>query len=526
METSNHPINPLLLSWKVRDVRNFELPQIAKELRDEPRLIEVAFFLQWVSEPQNYPGGLARFTADFIEENLSQIGTATIRRCADKGSFTPKDADQAMAELPDWRGRKVDHYTMNDLIEESTSRRFERDKDQSADDVRNEFIENNFPGRLLAEAHRAANDELANFFRSLCEQRNVGFTRDPRISSRWQHLSREQRLIHGAPWYWPTVCADLLDWMEGRAQRTMSEIAETRVSLMVLKWVRRSRECNMPVWLTGSCRFGKTESLRAIAKANPGRYRIVETPDDTSILSLCRAVATALGIQCTTDTALVLRGKIGEVLDASGIMLLIDEAHFLLPTKITRNTRPQRLDFIRRTIIDRGHPVVFISTPQSYLEARRKFEKVTGYTMGQWDGRLLREEPVELPEEIDEQEKLAVAAIHLPGFDADYLKYVVARVSAVRGSSVYAQIAKVAAMSWVVAREHGRKRPSVADIKEASSEVLPSLPNTATPAPNSPRSPKTSAKEFFPAPDRVSSPLVNPPARATVAELVTSEPGG
>ena len=119
---------------------------------------------------------------------------------------------------------------------------------------------------------------------------------------------------------------------------------------------------------------------------------------------------------------------------------------------------------------------------------------------------MLREEPIELPEEISEAEKLAVARIHFPGYPENYLLAVTKRVSVVRASSIYALIQKVARMSWAIANEHGRERPVYADIKEAASEVLPTLP-----APDSPELPnptlqtmnsgtrkRTHSEEIFP----------------------------
>ena len=61
-----------------------------------------------------------------------------------------------------------------------------------------------------------------------------------------------------------------------------------------------------------------------------------------------------------------------------------------------------------------------------------------------------------------------------------------------RGTSIYAQIQKVAAMAFTIAKEHNRAKPGIEDIMEATQEVLPSAP-AESPFP-SPAAPPQAAK--------------------------------
>jgi hypothetical protein len=186
--------------------------------------------------------------------------------------------------------------------------------------------------------------------------------------------------------------------------------------------------------MNGSSRFGKTEALKAFSHARPGLFRVVQTPEDQAIHSLCRAIAKALGIACDGKTCLQLREQIELVLETSHLMVIFDESQFLYPVRFSKNSRPHRLDFVRRVIIDPEYSAAFVSTPQSYHQARRKFERATGFTFEQLDGRLLTQQPAELPEEISHEEVIAVAAVHLQGLDSAYHEVVARYAEAVKGS--------------------------------------------------------------------------------------------
>jgi hypothetical protein len=67
-----------LIAKKLDQVRNFELPAISEEMREQPRLPEVMWFLAFVSRNENYPGGLRKFSTDLIAQSADLIGTCTM----------------------------------------------------------------------------------------------------------------------------------------------------------------------------------------------------------------------------------------------------------------------------------------------------------------------------------------------------------------------------------------------------------------------------------------------------------------
>ena len=64
------PIRSELLAGKIEKLLNYELPELLTEFTEEPRLIRARWLLEYVSKPDNYPGGLTKFAQDFIAASL------------------------------------------------------------------------------------------------------------------------------------------------------------------------------------------------------------------------------------------------------------------------------------------------------------------------------------------------------------------------------------------------------------------------------------------------------------------------
>jgi hypothetical protein len=179
-----------------------------------------------------------------------------------------------------------------------------------------------------------------------------------------------------------------------------------------------------------------------------------------------------------------LRERIDYVLRFSGLQLIFDEFQFVLPRNYSRNTAPARLNWVRRAVMDQGVPAVFVCTPQSYEPAKRRFVKTTGFAMEQFDERLLK--TVKLPEELPDKEALAIARVHFPQLQEEYLRYVVDKALATERNFV-SDFEKIAALAKDNAREHGRKLPLLADIKAAMSDVLPTAESASIEDQGAPR---------------------------------------
>ena len=222
----------------------------------------------------------------------------------------------------------------------------------------------------------------------------------------------------------------------------------------------------------GNSRFGKTETVEVEAIADPGRCRLVNTPASNAMSDLLREVAKSLGIEVGPGTSgRDLRDLIDYVLRFSHLQLIFDECQFLIEQNYSRNTAPARLNWVRRSIMDQGSPVVFVCTPQSYEPAKNRFVRATGFAMEQFDKRFYS---VKLPERLGEADLFAVGRKHCGDLDEAYLQKVVGTVLTAKGNFV-GDMEMIGTLAKDNALDHGRERPMRADIEAAIARVFPSV---------------------------------------------------
>ena len=263
-----------------------------------------------------------------------------------------------------------------------------------------------------------------------------------------------------------------------RASKVRASIAETSITKEVFRWLDLARKSKRGVMIVGNSRFGKTEAIRCWAAMYPGRARIIETPSSSAEGDLLREIARSLGIPYSPNSTKFheLRAAIDAVVRQSQVMLIFDEFQFMLPSNAGRRSDPPRLNYVRRAIMDMPRATAFVCTPQSWKRVEKNYLKVTGYTIEQFEGRLLRSAVV-LPEELPREEMIAVARIHFPDLSENHLEWIVRHVRAFQGS-VLSCIENIAMLSRIFADEDGRTSLKLADIKQAISDCLP----TRTPA--------------------------------------------
>jgi hypothetical protein len=191
--------------------------------------------------------------------------------------------------------------------------------------------------------------------------------------------------------------------------------------------------------------------------------------------SFFKRIGEALGIDCSYGSnPSRLKERVEYVIRHGGIFLLLDEAHFLAPMNFTETTSPHRLNWVRTEIVDRQLPLAISVTPQAFKGAIDRFVKKTRYDMTQFFGRDFL--PCVLPEVLSEEDLIAVARIHFPGFSGKALGYI---ASEARLSQNYLQaVEAIARRARFLAGKRGGA-VKLKDIETAASEVLSRNPNSA-----------------------------------------------
>jgi len=498
----NLPISPAAIASKLARLRNFENERVMSEINADPRLVELLWFIQYMSVPENNPGGLRKFAADLVADSKDLIGTFAMTKHSENALSETKLLT-VHREIPSGEKWPVFHG-----VKFWNARRFEFETKREYQARRKEFFHDRTEllgkiqrSDLVEECGREAGRDLASYLRRLCEHLDTGFYLDEEeielpdetesddrpaderdgletfgseavsdyLRSNWKKEHASQ-----APWYFVRAAEAALRFMDRRKAEISARIASTEVSRLVFHWLHKARATRCGIAIEGNSRFGKTEAVKAWAEMHPGLSRYVYTPPSRSEGDLLRAIATALGLQDFQKLRPhVLRNAISQVLSASGIMLIFDEAQSLFPLAFTRNTPPARLNYVRSNVLDAGLPAAFISTPQSYRHAQQRFLKATGFAIEQWSERILK--TVALPAEVEREDLMGIARIHFPGLSEAHLEMVVDRTHGTERNYV-SDISKIARLAYSNAEDDGLSAPKVSHLKAAMADVLPSLP--------------------------------------------------
>ncbi len=464
--TTVAPIRPEFLATKFAKIDNFEEPDLLIELGGRPELRSVFCYLQHVSQPRNYPGGLGKFAADLIAASSDFIGTAHMHKARQRDRYTLAEATTIFSELTEWARSEL--FGINCELFEDAFLSGLHERTDGVGETRRDwiplFLNGLTPERARAVCTQAAQSELAEYLKETCELPHIGLL----------PVEGERSQANGAPWYFARIADGLVAFIEKRASGQHAAIAQTAITKLIETWTGKSRRMGTTVMIVGNSRFGKTETVQLEAATRPGHCRVVQTPPGNALSDLLREVAKALGIEVGPQTnGRALAELIDYILRHLKLQLIFDEAQFLLPANYSRNTAPARLNWFRRTIMDQQIPSVLVCTPQSYLPAKRRFEKATGFAMEQFEERI--DKTVTLPAELDEADLLAVARVHFPDLSGDYLQYVVSKTLATERNYI-SDISKIARHAKDHAQENGRKRPILADINSAMADVLPTVP--------------------------------------------------
>ncbi|MFZ4777166.1 MAG: AAA family ATPase [Terrimicrobiaceae bacterium] len=477
-------IDPLLIAEKLDLVRNFLLPEVQADLESEPRLVKAIWFLQWISMPENYAGGINRFALDLIERYSSKIGPETIQS---DSKMTIVEIERFLKTTPQARKFYPRAHAMWEGAFFSSTHGLLPEEEELFERTRLEEISKLTADGLHEICIDSAKENLSDFLHDVCTNSETRPLDSDGLASRSCH-----RL-----WYFPRLWECLFDFMDHHTETAGGRFAETSITREIFHWLRTAQDTRKGVMFLGHSRFGKSHAIRAYARMHPWSVRLVECPSSGSESDLLREICRALGIRFKSATPPMheQRTAIDKVIRSARFLLIFDEAQMLYPQNGSRRTAPPRLNYVRRQIMDIGIPTAFIATIQSWRHVEQNYLKFSGFAQEQFEGRLILS-PIHLPSELSEAEMLEVARVHLPELDSDYLMFLVAPIRACKGDHL-SYIENIALISRRYASQRGISVPQLEDLKKAISDVLGCFqaPEQANPA----------IREVSPAPARRSA---------------------
>ena len=231
----------------------------------------------------------------------------------------------------------------------------------------------------------------------------------------------------GGPFEWCTFaerCPGFLDalgiYMDAYAQSAIAKTADTSLRRRAFKELDFARRERVPVPLVSDTRHGKTTAAETYCNAFPGRCRLVTVPASNGERDFLRAHAAALGLDYTPKTPTShLKEWAVFTLQNTGLFLLYDESHFLIPLNYGSDTPARRLEWIRTEVVDRHVPCAFLATPQSNNDTLKRYADKTQACLEQWLGRIAQ--PVVLSDEPTDEDYLAVARVNFKDFSGNVL---------------------------------------------------------------------------------------------------------
>lgn len=467
--TPRDSICPEAVAAKLARADTLEDSMLATAIAEKPRIVEMMWFIQWRS---CQPGGLSKLKDDllatlphrFVTSSMLELGTPRNERYTMEQCFTVWG--DFLERFGGRWGRDVDtkqepisfrsfiaHYYDPEMTTAAAGRLPEiRD---GADRFNWKY--------LCGECRAAAVEGLCNALTDFCTCKDGYFF---------------------GPWYCPDLVNVIFEFMDLHAAETRKRIATTAVVEKVFDAVDYAWSEKKLVRINGNSRFGKSEALKTWAAMYPGRARLVTAPAlGNSNQDLVINVATAFGFSAMQSTSgPALRRKVEFVLEHGRVGILLDEAHAILPFELGRNTPPNRLNWLRAAVVDKGLPCVLSATPQNFDGQSARFERATKYNMDQWTGRVSM--VCTLPEELASTDLEAVVRIHLPKLNGPLLKLVTG--AAVKSQSYLKAVEDIASRARWKASKRNAPEPALEDFKTAIEEVVPDAAHMFTSAPTVP----------------------------------------
>lgn len=271
--------------------------------------------------------------------------------------------------------------------------------------------------------------------------------------------------------YFHDIIPTLFAYKQRKETEAFSKLAETTISQQVFSTLNFAAATRGMVLIEGNARIGKTTAAAAWCSANTGRARFVSLVDAPDEGCFYRAIARSLGLPCTyTRKVNEMRDRANDMLQKSGIMLVLDEAHYLFPQHSRAYTVPHRVNWIMTALCNQRIPVALVTTPQ-FVRSQRKIERQTGWTSEQFRGRLKRF--VSLQSDLPQVELEAVARFHLPEASSATIKMLAGHAMATTTS--ISGIVNAIDSARYEAAQRGSDSVTFEDVETAiSSSVIPS----------------------------------------------------
>jgi hypothetical protein len=269
--------------------------------------------------------------------------------------------------------------------------------------------------------------------------------------------------------YFRDVVGALAKYKRRYEDRVRSEFCHTGISRQVWEQLDYALKTKTMIALDGREGRGKTEAVRAWCDCHLGVARFTSLKGTSTKTAHFREFARALGVgHGRAHTISHMQANVEEVLQVSGLMLVIDEAHFAFSQGPRMRTRPEMLDWIDTALCNPPMPVALVTTPQFMICMERAASPQVGWNYRQFKRRCKRY--CLLPAKNTPDDIEAVTRHLLPGADKATVKQIMGYEALSKRD--LSAVGDVVRESKLLAEAEGAKKVTFEHVRRAIHEVL------------------------------------------------------
>jgi hypothetical protein len=268
--------------------------------------------------------------------------------------------------------------------------------------------------------------------------------------------------------YFRDIIGALVEYKHHYEDRIRSEFCHTAISREIWGQLDYALKTNRMIVLQGREGRGKTEAVRAWCSCHLGEARFMSLKGRSTMTEHFREFARALGVgHARSHTISHMEANIEEVLQASRLMPVIDEAHFAFSQGPRMRTRPEMLDWIDTALCNPPLPVALVTTPH-FMDCVERAVHQVGWNYLQFKRRCKRYRV--LPPKNTAEDIEAVARHLLPEAGPATIKEVLG-YTAISKRDLSA-VGDVVRESKLLAEQEGAAKVTYEHVKRAIHEVL------------------------------------------------------
>ena len=408
-------------------------------LLSSPAKRELLWFIQGLSLRK---GGLNALAMDLLKTFPKRLGTETMHAIGMERNkvYTREQVSDIESELYPELGeeRAAAKSKMARLLAAPTAHEnWDLHAFESDGDYYQEQLEPRTPypapwQNLYAQCVEYARAHLPEFLTEFCINPSLEFQAPGEDTT-----NEERRLMRrefGDKWSWDRakvgyfqdIVGALFEYKRLHEERVKSSFYLTGIGREIWKQMDAALNTGTMVLIEGLEGRGKTEAVRAWCECHLGVARFMSLKGVSTKTAQFREMAKALGVgHGLARKVSEMQALVEDVLQISGLMPIIDEAHFFFNQGARIYTRPEMLDWIDTALCNPPLPVALITTPQ-FLQCVERAADPNGSV--RWNYRQFRRRCkrfIRLPKKNTDADLAGIAQKLLPEADAATLKHLV-----------------------------------------------------------------------------------------------------